>query len=105
MSEEKINKIKYDGIIELNNTNIECYVLEDGTRVLSSREMQKVLSMVDDAEEGKQTAGTRLTRYLNQKSLKPFIYNGKEEDHFKPIELSLHHKPVYRHVCYGSLKK
>ena len=41
--------------------------------------------MVDEAEEGRQTAGTRLSRYLSQKSLKPFIYKDKEEDHFKPI--------------------
>ena len=44
-----------------------------------------VLKMVDEAEEGKQTAGTRLLRYLNQKTLKPFVYKGKEADHFKPL--------------------
>lgn len=81
----KINKIKYDGVIELNNTNIDCYVLEDGTRILSGREMQKVLNMVDDVEDGKQTAGTRLRRYLDQKSLQPFIYKDKRQDHFEPI--------------------
>ena len=77
--------IEYEGVIELNNVEIECYVLKDGSRVLSSREMQRVLKMVDEVEEGKQAAGTRLSRYLNQKSLKPFIYKGKEQDHFEPI--------------------
>jgi hypothetical protein len=60
-------------------------VLEDGTRVLSGRGMQRALKMVDETDENKQTAGTRLDRYLNQKSLKPFMYNGKEEDHFEPL--------------------
>src|SRR5690606_29470576 len=63
----------------------ECYVLEDGTRVLSGREMQRALSMVDDLE-GKETSGTRLSRYLSQKSLKPYLYKGKETGHFEPLE-------------------
>lgn len=79
------NIVKYEGVLELNNINIECFVLEDGTRVLSGREMQRALSMVDDVE-GKETSGTRLNRYLSQKSLKPFLYKGKEEGHFEPIE-------------------
>lgn len=81
----KQHKIKYEGVLELNNINIDCYVLEDGTRVLSGREMQRALNMVDD-EDGKQTAGTRLSRYLNQKSLKPFIYKDKSLGHFEPLD-------------------
>lgn len=83
MSEKR--KVTHDGLINLNGVDIDCYVLEGGTRVLSSREIQRVLSMVDEVDDGKQTAGTRLTRYLNQKSLKPFIYEEKEQDHFEPI--------------------
>jgi len=79
------NRVAYSGVIDLNDTDIDCYVLQDGKRILSSREMQRALKMVDDYDEGKQTAGTRLTRYLNQKSLKEFIFNGKEQDHFDPI--------------------
>ena len=81
----KKHNIKHKGVIELNNTKIDCYVLEDGTRVLSGREMQKALKMVDDVEDGKQVAGTRLNRYLSQKSLNSFIFNDKEQDHFEPI--------------------
>jgi len=36
--------------------------------------------MVDEVIEGKQVAGTRLSRYLDQKSLKPFIFKDKGED-------------------------
>jgi len=78
-------KITHEGIIDLNGFEIPCYVLEDGTRVLSGRGMQDALNMVDIVPEGKQNAGTRLTRYLDQKSLKPFIFKGKDVDHFKPI--------------------
>lgn len=63
---------------------IPCYILEDGTRVLSGRGMQEALKMVED-EEGKQSAGTRLTRYLNQKTLNPFIFKDKQQDHYNPI--------------------
>ena len=78
--------ITHEGEISLGNFTIPCYVLEDGTRVLSGRGMQEALKMVDDNEESKQTSGTRLQRHFNQKSLEPFLYNGKEEKHYEPIE-------------------
>ena len=56
-------KIKYEGVLKLNNIDIECYVLEDGTRVLSGREMQRALNMVD---EDKSTSGARLSRHLKK---------------------------------------
>ena len=68
------SQISHEGVLNLGGISIPCYVLEDGTRVLSGRGMQEALKMVEYVEDGKQTAGTRLTRYLNQKSLKPFIY-------------------------------
>lgn len=79
-------KVKYKGELNLAGMIIPCYVLEDGTRVLSGRGMQDALKMVDETSKGGgQKAGTRLSRYLNQKSLYPFIYNGKEPDHFNAI--------------------
>jgi len=78
-------KITHEGEIILGNNRIPCYVLDDGTRVLSARGMQDALKMVDESEPGKQKPGTRLTRYLAQKSLKPFIFKDKEADHYKPI--------------------
>lgn len=81
----KKKEIKYEGEINLAGFNIPCYVLEDGTRVLSSRRMQETLKMVDEAESGKQKSGTRLGRYLDQKSLEPFIYKEKKVGHFDPI--------------------
>lgn len=90
--EDSPKKIVCKGELELGNTIIPCYVLEDGTRVLSGRGMQESLKMVD-TEDGKQTAGTRLARYLAQKSLKPFIISTNVLDHLTPI------------ICYDGDKK
>ena len=79
------NKIIHEGEITLGNTVIPCYVLEDGTRVLSGRGLQEALKMVDTEEESKPTSGARLNRYLEQKSLEPYIYKDKEVGHFEPI--------------------
>lgn len=82
-------KVKYEGELDLMGFKIPCYVLEDGTRVLSGRGMQSVLKIYE-VEEGKEKAGSRLKEFLSQKSLQPFIY--KEEkpeeklnDIFNPI--------------------
>ena len=80
----KDNMVKYRGELDLNGTKIPCYVLGNGTRVISGRGMQEALKMVD-TEDGKQTAGTRLVRYLNQKSLNPFISKYIELDHLSPL--------------------
>ena len=44
--------------------------------------MQNALKLQDESDN---KSGTRLARYLNQKSLEPFIYKGKEIGHFDPI--------------------
>ena len=85
-------EILYEGILDLAGIEIPCYVLDDGTRILSGRKMQEALKIVD-VEDGKQTAGTRLNRYLEQKTLEPFIYKGRDQDHFKPI------------ICYRGTQK
>lgn len=61
---DRVNKIAYEGEINLAGYVIPCYVLEDGTRVLSGRAMQNALKMVDESENGSQTSGKRLDRYL-----------------------------------------
>ncbi|OCG71897.1 hypothetical protein A9G43_03860 [Gilliamella sp. Occ3-1] len=76
-------KIIHEGEIILNETIIPCYILDDGTRVLSGNAMQNALKLQEDNEK---KSGTRLARYLNQKTLKPFIYQGKSPGHYSPIE-------------------
>lgn len=75
------NKVKYRGELNLSGFTIPCYVLEDGTRILSARGMQLSLNMTN---EGDRTSA-KLTRYLSQESLKPFIYSNKEIGHYDPI--------------------
>lgn len=84
------NKIIHEGEITLGETVIPCYVLEDGTRVLSGNAMQNALNLQEDSDN---KSGTRLARYLSQKSLEPFIYEGKEPGHFDPI------------ICYNGTQK
>lgn len=92
VKEEAPRKIVCKGELELGNAIIPCYVLEDGTRVLSGRGMQESLKMVD-GENAKKMDGTRLARYLSQKSLNPFIIKYERLAHVEPI------------ICYdGSTK-
>ena len=67
---------------------LQSYVLEDGTRVLSGRGMQDALNMVEDFEDSKQKSGARLSRYLDQKTLQPYIYKGKDVGHYKAVSSS-----------------
>ena len=77
-------KVKYKGELDLAGFKLPCFVLEDGTRILSSRSMESALKMTD--ENGGQERGPRLRRYLEQKTLQPFLYRGnKEGAHFDPI--------------------
>ena len=77
-------KVMYEGILDLVNCKIPCYVLEDGTRVLSGRQMQTALKLTDDMPSS-QSAGSRLQRYLNQKSLHPYLYKNEDENKYSPI--------------------
>jgi|SRR6185503_18591554 len=82
-------KVKYEGEINLAGFKIPCYVLEDGTRVLSGRGIQDVLKIYE-VEEGKEKAGSRLKEFLGQKALEPFIHKEKKpaeksSDIFEPI--------------------
>lgn len=74
------NQIKYEGTLDLGGFTLPCYVLEDGTRILSGRKMQETLKIVDG-----NVSGTILPRFLANSTLKPFIFNNKEVAHFEPI--------------------
>lgn len=83
------NKITHEGKLNLIDHEINCYVLKDGTRVLSGRGIQETLKLVDDPT----SSGTRILRLLGQTSLEPFLYKDREKNHFEPI------------VCYSGKKK
>jgi hypothetical protein len=81
--EEKKLIAKYRGILDLAGFKLPCFVLEDGTRLLSSNSIQVVLKMVKEGEQKKR--GTNLGKFLSQKSLKPFVDKEKGIRHFEPI--------------------
>jgi hypothetical protein len=62
----------HDGTIKLANGQIEiqCYVLENGDRVVSTRGMMKALGR---AWRGRKYPGTELPVFLEARNLKPFI--------------------------------
>ena len=64
----------------LGEIEFDCYVLEDGTAVLSGRGMQRVLGLGD-----RETHGSKLAGLLSNSSLTPFISNELARDFSNPI--------------------
>ena len=58
-----------DSPLVIGDVEIECYVLEDETRVLSQRGMARGLGMAPT------TGGQRLTTFIGSKTIKPLISN------------------------------
>lgn len=86
----KKREIKYENELNLAGFKLPCYVLADGTRVLSGRGMQDVLKVAGETNGDKeQQPGNRLRQILNQKAVKPLIDKEKElekkNDRFDPI--------------------
>lgn len=78
------NQIRNKGELDLAGVKIPCYVLEDGTRVLSGRKMQEALKMVD--EGGSKSSGHRMTVFLSRKNISPFISKYLSVGTLNPIE-------------------
>ena len=57
-----------DKTLKIGDRELECYVLEDGTRVLSGRGMQEVLGLG-------QSHGALLKEFVTHNNIKPFIDN------------------------------
>jgi hypothetical protein len=87
------NIIKYDGKLDLNGFIIPCFVLEDGTRVLSGRALQEALRIRDKPEIGEKRGGYILPTFLGAKGLKPFIESKLEVANLEPI------------ICYNGDQK
>lgn len=100
-----------DGILDLGGIKIPCYVTTDGQRLISGRAMQEALRLVDETPTGREKPGSRLTRLLNNKTLKPLIYKGKSVDHFSPVKMRWQGKIINGHnaemladICEGILE-
>lgn len=80
-------KITHEGELDLNGIKLPCYVLEDGTRILSARGMQTSLRLVD-AEQGMAPAkigGAAFTRFIGQNWFKELIISNERVEQFKAI--------------------
>jgi hypothetical protein len=77
--------IKYEGKLDLNGFIIPCFVLEDGTRVLSGRVLQEALRIREKPEEGEKRGGYILPTFLGAKGLKPFIESKLEVAKLEPL--------------------
>lgn len=73
------NQIKYEGTLDLGGFTLPCYVLEDGTRVLSGRKMQETLKVVDG-----NVSGTKLSQFLASSAFKPFFSTTKRRHTLNP---------------------
>lgn len=56
-------------LLKIGDVEVECYVLEDGTRVLSGRGMQQAIGLGGEAK----THGAKLRSFLSLESIKPFV--------------------------------
>lgn len=76
------------GELQLGGVTIPCYVNEHGQRIISGRAMQEALRLVDEElPSSGQKPGSRLTRLLNNKTLRALIFKNKSQDHFAPIRV------------------
>ncbi len=67
---EATPKATHEGVINLNDAEIPCYVLENGDRIISTRGMMQALKR---PWRGRKYSGTELPVFLEAKNLKPFI--------------------------------
>ena len=70
--------------LTLGGIEVDCYVTEDGERLIATRGMQDILKLVDDDAGSHQKSGSRLTRLLNNKNINPLIFKNKPQGHFLP---------------------
>jgi len=76
-SESKILKAEFgapDRPLRLAESEIPCYVLEDGTRVLNQTAMLKALGMSRGGTGGR--GGDRLAKFMGTKSISPHVGTG-----------------------------
>jgi len=76
-------QIRYEGELNLNGSVIPCYVLDDGTRIISGGQMQEALKLFPDPTSIK--SGSRLARLLNYSALKELITSRFNPGRFEPI--------------------
>ena len=86
MSNEPINEILTEGILNLGNgIEMPCYVLKNGIRILSGRGMQNAILNSDPDKKAEEKAGNKLANLLSSKWFKELIVSQYGLEHFSPI--------------------
>lgn len=88
---DETNEIKHEGELSLGEVKVTCYILSDGTRVLSTAGMQRALGVIGN--EPNQRSSGRLDEILTSKAVKASISTNYDASIFKPI------------LCYKGRKK
>jgi len=92
----EILKITHEGELKLTNEiTLPCYVLADGTRILSGRGMQNVLKLTDadSVNDTAKLSGVELARFIASKWFNSLITSKEMLEHFQPI------------ICYKGQQK
>ncbi len=71
-------------MLKIGEAFVECYVLEDGTRVLSGRGMQEALGFGGQAK----AHGSRLRAFLELDAIKPFVNKDLAMAMASPVRLA-----------------
>lgn len=86
-------RASHAGVLEISDLKIPCYVLEDGTRVLSQRGLNEAFGILhgggvaDTAASG----GQKMPRFISLKALQPFVPKEIAAGIIEPIEFAPPH--------------
>jgi general stress protein YciG len=96
--------------LTLGGVEVDCYVTEHGDRLIAGRGVQDLLKLVDSDLPTVQKPGSRLTRLLNNATLKPLIFKNKPLDHFAPkksrfqgVKINGYNAEMIVDICEGML--
>jgi hypothetical protein len=84
-------RASHAGTLEIAELKIPCYVLENGTRVLSQRGLNEAFGIVHGGAQLSQNGGQRMPRFLRLKALEPFISNDITAGLTEPVEFTPPH--------------
>lgn len=80
----KTMRATHTGVLKIADLEIPCYVLEDGSRMLSQRGLNDALGM-------QQGGGQNMPRFLGHKALQPFISKDLTAGITKPVKCLMPH--------------
>jgi hypothetical protein len=84
-----LRRASHGGTLTVGDLKIPCYVLDDGTRVLSQRGLNEVFGITHGGAS--RDGGQKMPRYVGQKVLEPFIPNELTAGIAEPIKFTPPH--------------